>query len=294
MTSEQQQKQQEEKTSTPAVWKRLTAGAVAGLADVWTCHGLDRVKTHMQQNVHFTILQAFKDIYNKGGIAAVYEGVLPMSLEAIVKVATRFYVFTYAHDVWKTKIQSDPNAKVGVTGTVISGAAAGAVESLLIVIPCELLKVRHMTHPDHASFFTVFKQTIQNEGFLTLYKGGASTLLRQVTNQMIRFPIFYQITNYLKSDVYKTDHLPAAVNLSAGAFAGMVSTFANTPLDTIKTRIQKQGQTLNTVQVCQQIYRDGGIRAFWAGVIPRSVRVVPGQAITFYVYEKVMHLLKNF
>jgi hypothetical protein len=26
----------------PEVWKRLTAGAIAGLADVWTCHGLDR------------------------------------------------------------------------------------------------------------------------------------------------------------------------------------------------------------------------------------------------------------
>jgi hypothetical protein len=35
MTSEQQQKQQEEKTSTPAVWKRLTAGAVAGLAGMY-------------------------------------------------------------------------------------------------------------------------------------------------------------------------------------------------------------------------------------------------------------------
>ena len=77
-----------------------------------------------------------------------------------------------------------------------------------------------------------------------------------------------------------------------GAFAGMVSTFANTPLDTIKTRMQKQGQTLNTAQVMQQIYREGGIRSFWAGVIPRSVRVVPGQAITFAVYEKVIHMLQ--
>ena len=41
---------------------------------------------------------------------------------------------------------------------------AGTVESYLIVIPCELLKVRHMTQAGHAPFFDVMKQIIKTEG----------------------------------------------------------------------------------------------------------------------------------
>jgi hypothetical protein len=134
----------------------------------------------MQQNSNFTMRTAFLDIYNKGGLAAVYEGVLPMSAEAIAKVAMRFYVFTYCRDVWKNNVQSDPTKPVGITGTIVSGAAAGAIESMLVVIPCELLKVRHMTQAGHEPFTTVFRNVIREEGVAALYKGGTSTLLRQV------------------------------------------------------------------------------------------------------------------
>ena len=143
----------------------------------------------MQQNSNMNMRTAFVDIYNKGGIAAVYEGVLPMSMEAIAKVAMRFYVFTYCRDVWKNQIQSDPTKPVGVVGTVVSGAAAGAIESMLVVIPCELLKVRHMTQSGHQPFINVMRQVIREEGVTALYKGGTSTLLRQVssaTNQSHR------------------------------------------------------------------------------------------------------------
>lgn len=40
--------------------------------------------------------------------------------------------------------------------------------------------------------------------------------------------------------------------------------------------------------------RNEGFFAFYKGLTPRLLRVAPGQAITFMVYEKVKGLLDNF
>jgi len=247
----------------------------------------------MQQHHGQTIRQATREILEKGGIRSLYEGILPMTLEAVVKVGLRYFSFEYFKEEWRVNVMknSDPNAHISLTGSVLGGAFAGVIESALIVIPCELLKVRHMTQAQNESFYTVFKGILQHEGIRAFYKGGTSTMLRQVTNQMIRFPIFYTITNYVKDKRGDQNHLPVGYSLTVGAFAGMCSTIVNTPLDTIKTRQQKQGQKGTFSDIVKGIYRDGGVKAFWAGTIPRVVRVAPGQAITWAVYEIVAEFI---
>lgn len=66
---------------------------------------------------------------------------------------------------------------------------------------------------------------------------------------------------------------------------------SNAPIDTIKTRIQKS-QSAETgwrrfTEVTSDILRKEGWPAFYKGLTPRLLRVAPGQAITFMVYEKV-------
>ncbi len=68
---------------------------------------------------------------------------------------------------------------------------------------------------------------------------------------------------------------------------------ANCPLDVVKTRMQKQvvipGQSpkyTGIVQSISLIAREEGVKALWRGLGPRLMRIVPGQAITFMVYEK--------
>lgn len=43
-----------------------------------------------------------------------------------------------------------------------------------------------------------------------------------------------------------------------------------------------------------EIVRKEGFLAFYKGLTPRLLRVAPGQAVTFMVYEKVKGLLDNF
>eukprot|EP00455_Lapot_gusevi_P053602 TRINITY_DN83_c0_g1_i1.p2 TRINITY_DN83_c0_g1~~TRINITY_DN83_c0_g1_i1.p2 ORF type:complete len:286 (+),score=88.61 TRINITY_DN83_c0_g1_i1:55-912(+) len=277
---------QEQKRNFP--WKKSVAGAIAGIADVWSCHGLDRVKTHMQNNPGMNMSGAFKDIWKRNGIISLYEGVLPMTFEAIGKVGIRYFSFNWFTENYKRNFGGSPDS---FSARMLGGAFAGTVESFSIVIPCELLKVRHMTQTGHVPFINVFRDVVRQEGIMGLYRGGSATYLRQATNHMIRFPVFYGISDYLKGHD-KNKHISPAQNLAAGAFAGIVSAFCNNPLDTIKTRMQSHGQNkVGVFEAIRQIYASRGVVAFWAGVVPRAVRLAPGQAITWAVFEHVSKLL---
>lgn len=47
-------------------------------------------------------------------------------------------------------------------------------------------------------------------------------------------------------------------------------------------------------RVFTQILREEGWRAFYKGLTPRLLRVAPGQAITFMVYERIQQWLQTF
>ena len=73
---------------------------------------------------------------------------------------------------------------------------------------------------------------------------------------------------------------------------------SNAPIDTIKTRIQKSSATGSGWErfkvVTTEIWQKEGFKAFYKGLTPRVLRVAPGQAVTFMVYEKVKTWLEVF
>lgn len=220
-----------------------------------------------------------------------------MTAEGMLKVSIRYYAFEVAKDAWKEYVDgtgNKPKVDVSVLGNVFAGSVAGVVESMLIVVPAEMLKVRHMTQTHHASFMSVFRGIIQKEGFSALYKGGLATTLRQVTNHMVRFPVFFASSNYLKKSKGK-DSINFVENLALGGFAGGCSTIVNTPLDTVKTRMQKADRPAGTTQgmIIRDLLRNEGVFAFWRGLSMRLLRVVPGQAITWAVVQKVSQYLRE-
>jgi solute carrier family 25 (mitochondrial citrate transporter), member 1 len=44
--------------------------------------------------------------------------------------------------------------------------------------------------------------------------------------------------------------------------------------------------------IIEDMWRNEGIRSFYKGITPRVLRVAPGQAIVFAVYEKVTSLIE--
>lgn len=61
----------------------------------------------------------------------------------------------------------------------------------------------------------------------------------------------------------------------------------NAPIDTIKTRLQNAAAhgDRRILGIVTGLIREEGPRALYKGLMPRVMRVAPGQAVTFMAYE---------
>jgi solute carrier family 25 citrate transporter 1 len=108
------------------------------------------------------------------------------------------------------------------------------------------------------------------------------------TNQAANFTVYQflkqKLTEYQPQ--YK-DQLPSLQTALVGLISGACGPLFNAPVDTIKTRIQKNPSTENgftrVVNISKNIIQNEGYLAFYRGLTPRVLRVAPGQAITFMV-----------
>ncbi|KAI8145833.1 mitochondrial carrier domain-containing protein [Fennellomyces sp. T-0311] len=289
----------------------LVAGGTAGLMEACTCHPLDTIKVRMQlsKNVNRNMggkklgfagvglkiirNESFWALYK--GLGAVVSGIVP-------KMAIRFSSF----ELYKSWM-ADANGKVSTTAVFLAGLAAGTTEAVLVVSPMDLIKIRlqaqrhSMADPldipkyrnaPHAAY-TIVKE----EGVRALYKGVTLTALRQATNQAANFTAYQEMKKYARR-LQNLDELPSYQHLILGGVSGAMGPLSNAPIDTIKTRIQKSsapGSGWDRFKtVTTEIMQKEGPRAFYKGLTPRLLRVAPGQAVTFMVYEKVRSWIDMF
>lgn len=159
--------------------------------------------------------------------------------------------------------------------------------------PLDTPKYRSAPH----ALFTV----VREEGFGALYRGVSLTALRQGTNQAANFTAYTELKSALQKwqPEYANSELPSWQTTIIGLISGAVGPFSNAPIDTIKTRLQRTpaepGQTAlgRITMIAGEMFKQEGAKAFYKGITPRVMRVAPGQAVTFTVYEYLKGKLEN-
>lgn len=315
---------QNKKKSSPII--NLVAGGTAGLFEALCCHPLDTIKVRMQifkrtkeLNVKAPgFVTTGKNIYHNEGFVALYKGLGAVVIGIIPKMAIRFSSYEFYRQI----LTDESTNTVSTGSTFLAGVMAGVTESVMVVNPMEVVKIRlqaqHLsTAPPilnstagpitpqvkynnaiHAAY-TIVKE----EGFATLYKGVSLTAARQATNQGANFTVYSKLKDFLQ-DYHNKEALPSWETSCIGLISGAIGPFSNAPLDTIKTRLQKSAsnkldkkvQSSNWSQIViigKQLIKEEGFRALYKGITPRVMRVAPGQAVTFTVYEFVRGHLEN-
>lgn len=159
--------------------------------------------------------------------------------------------------------------------------------------PLDTPKYRSAPH----ALFTVLKE----EGMGALYRGVSLTALRQGTNQAANFTAYTELKQLLQNlqPQYANKELPSYQTMVIGLISGAMGPFSNAPIDTIKTRLQKtvgepgQSAISRISVITKEMIKQEGARAFYKGITPRVMRVAPGQAVTFTVYEFLKEKLER-
>lgn len=154
---------------------------------------------------------------------------------------------------------------------------AGITEAVIIVTPMETIKTKLIQ--TNQSLVPGIKTILRESGPSGLYQGVVATILKQSTNQGLRFMVFNTYKDVLTDGGKTKLSVPASV--IGGLFAGCASVLGNNPIDVVKTRMQGKDAALykSTWDCFRRIFTEEGIRGLYRGAIPRMGRVVPGQVL---------------
>lgn len=284
--------------------KGVIAGGITGALEITITYPTEFVKTQLQldqkgtagaagaagaQKQYTGIIDCVKKTVQQKGVLGLYRGLSVLIYGSIPKSAVRFGAF----ESFKGKM-ADDKGNLTASTRLLCGLGAGVCEAIFAVTPMETVKVKFINdqrsaNPRYRGFFHGVGLIVKEQGLGGVYKGVTATIIKQGSNQAIRF----YVVETLK-DMYRGgDNSVAVPKLVTGLFggiAGTASVFGNTPIDVVKTRMQglEAHKYKNTVDCAVQIWKNEGFFAFYKGTVPRLSRVTLDVAITFMIYDSFM------
>lgn len=261
------------------VAQHLGGGSVAGAVGATVVYPLDTIKTRMQaQNLdgdepqYKDEIDCFKQLVTKEGPASLYSGLVPQLLGIAPEKAMKLTVNEILLSNLETMM---PGSRLWALEFIAGGG--GGASQVVFTNPMEIVKVRLQTQKEGApkkTFWTIVKEL----GVAGLYEGAGVTLARDVPSSAIFFAI-YTLLRQLYPDQ----------SFLAGAIAAIPATILVTPMDIIKTRLQKEPapgeqQYTDWWECLQDIVNKEGPQALFKGSLLRVLRTSPQFGITLMLY----------
>ncbi|KAJ1306070.1 hypothetical protein OPQ81_010782 [Rhizoctonia solani] len=278
----------------------LIAGGTAGMAEALCCQPLDTIKVRMQLSRSGRMpgtkprgfLATGVQIVRRETPLALYKGLGAVLSGIIPKMAIRFTSF----EAYKGFLTDKQTGKAS-TGMVFIVTPMEVVKIRLqaqqhsLADPLEVPRYRNAAH----AAYTI----VREEGFATLYRGVSLTALRQATNQGANFTAYQELKKAAHKWQPDLVDLPSWQHMVIGLISGAMGPFSNAPIDTIKTRLQRapgepgKSALARITAIAADMWKQEGVRSFYKGITPRVLRVAPGQAIVFAVYERVRKVIES-
>ncbi|KAL8689707.1 MAG: hypothetical protein Q9224_004581 [Gallowayella concinna] len=269
------------------------AGGVGGGVEAMATYPFEFAKTRVQlrnqsntpspKNPFLVVSQVFRN----EGYRALYKGCSTLVVGSIAKDGVRFLSF----DAIKKSFADPETGAMSPLRNLLAGMCTGVIASTFAVTPTERIKTALI---DDARTAKRFKSSLhalrliyQEYGLLGMYHGYAGTTLKQAGATAFRMGTYNILKDYEKSrDISQSTF----TNFANGAVAGIVTTYATQPFDTVKTRSQS-AKGASTIDAFRSIIADEGIRGFWRGTTMRLGRTILSGGILFTVYEQVAAIL---
>lgn len=212
-------------------------------------------------------IDAMAKIVRAEGVRSLWSGLPPTLFMAFPQVVLYFTAYEEVKRFIGYHEITNPNPMLpvlsGGIARIIAVTAVSPIELIRTKIQSEKLGYRQLANAVH--------NAIKADGFISLYRGWSSTVLRDVPFSMIYW------FNYetLKSELIKMrkrTHLTNTETFVCGATAGSVAALVTCPLDVVKTYRQIQlgereveKSRRRTFHIIKEIRRTKGIQGLFAG-----------------------------
>ncbi|KAK1281564.1 Mitochondrial adenine nucleotide transporter ADNT1 [Acorus calamus] len=181
---------------------------------------------------------------------------------------------------------------------LIAGGVAGAT-SRTATAPLDRLKVILQVQTTRARIMPAIKDIWKEGRFLGFFRGNGLNVLKVAPESAIRFYAYETLKDFIvtargeeKSDIGTSGRL------IAGGLAGALAQTAIYPMDLVKTRLQtcicEVGRTPSLGTLSRGIWAHEGPRAFYRGLVPSLLGIIPYAGIDLAAYETLKDMSKTY
>ncbi|XP_061625524.1 mitochondrial dicarboxylate carrier isoform X1 [Phyllopteryx taeniolatus] len=277
--------------------KRMSRWYFGGLASCGAAcctHPLDLLKVHLQtqQEVKKRMFGMAVHVVNNNGVLALYNGLSASLCRQMSYSLTRFAIYETVRDV----IGNKSKGPMPFYQKVLLGAFGGFTGGF-VGTPADMVNVRmqnDMKLPaelrrnyKHAidGLFRVFRE----EGVRKLFSGATMASSRGALVTVGQLACYDQAKQLVLGTGMLGDNM--FTHFLSSFIAGGCATFLCQPLDVLKTRLMNSKGEYTGVRHCLQETAKLGPLAFYKGLVPAGIRLIPHTVLTFIFLEQ---LKKNF
>ncbi|KAJ7976319.1 Calcium-binding mitochondrial carrier protein like [Quillaja saponaria] len=180
---------------------------------------------------------------------------------------------------------------------LIAGAVAGAT-SRTATAPLDRLKVVLQVQTTRAHVMPAIKSIWKEGGFLGFFRGNGLNVLKVAPESAIRFYTYEKLKAFIvNAKGEEAAEIGTVGRLCSGGLAGAVAQTAIYPMDLVKTRIQtyvcEGGRIPKLRTISRDIWVQEGPRAFYRGLVPSLLGIVPYAGIDLAAYETLKDVSKK-
>uniref|UniRef100_A0AAZ3P9B3 Mitochondrial glycine transporter n=1 Tax=Oncorhynchus tshawytscha TaxID=74940 RepID=A0AAZ3P9B3_ONCTS len=270
--------------------KAFMCGSLSGTCSTLLFQPLDLVKTRLQtlQNTmkpgapKVGMMTVLIQVIRTESFLGLWKGVSPSFVRCIPGVGIYFSTF-YSLKQHYFQEGRAPNAGEAV----LLGAGARAVAGVCM-LPVTVIKTRFESgRYNYVSVLGALKSVCETEGPRALFSGLTATMLRDAPFSGIYVMFYSQAKRSLPPEVSSSPYAPLG-NFGCGVMAGVLASVVTQPADVVKTHIQVSPAHWTTKDAIRYIYTEHGLRGFFRGAVPRSLRRTLMAAMAWTVYEQLM------
>lgn len=279
---------------------KAISGSIGGIVEASCLQPIDVIKTRLQldrSNIYKGIIHCGRTVAGTEGVRALWKGLTPFATHLTLKYALRMG----SNAVFQSAFKDSETGHISNQGRILSGFGAGVLEALLIVTPFEVVKIRLQQQKGLSTDLLKYKGPIhcarvivREDGLRGLWAGAAPTVMRNGTNQAAMFTA----KNAFDGVLWKKHEGDGKIllpwqSMISGFLAGTAGPVCTGPFDVVKTRLMAQTRSGGELKykgmfhAISTIYAEEGLRALWKGLLPRLMRIPPGQAIMWGVADQV-------
>ncbi|KAL1804631.1 hypothetical protein ACET3Z_027699 [Daucus carota] len=282
-------------------YMKAISGSIGGIVEASCLQPIDVIKTRLQldrSGSYKGIVHCGSTVVKSEGVRALWKGLTPFATHLTLKYALRMG----SNAVLQSAFKDEKTGYISNQGRFLSGFGAGVLEALVIVTPFEVVKIRLQQQKGLSPELLKYKGPIhcagvilREDGLRGLWAGASPTVMRNGTNQAAMFTA----KNAFDKILWKKHEGDGRVllpwqSMISGFLAGIAGPVCTGPFDVVKTRLMAQSRSAGDMKytgmfhAIKTIYAEEGLLALWKGLLPRLMRIPPGQAIMWGVADQVI------